>query len=158
MFRWQTIVMTLIFSVAAGLLGGRLGILRAIELYPGPVSGGINLAIKQALNGRIDLSKEQTEKIAEIQRQHELVRARLRAESKAANFEFAKAMNSAQEDNLAGSPQVSSALDRLSATGRALQEESVSYADKVRRTLTPAQRALADEEINKVLVNIAERT
>lgn len=156
-FRWRTIVATLIFSLAAGILGSRLGIQRAIEIFPGPVSGGINLAIKQAVHGSLELSDQQKSMIAEIEQRNDVIRIQLRADAKQATLAFARAMNNTAADR-ANSPEISAALDQMSAATRALSEQAVIYADQIRSALTPAQRTLVDDKINQILLNTAERT
>lgn len=155
--RWRTIFATLAFSVVAGLLGSRLGIQRAIEIFPGPVSGAINLALKQTVHGALELSEEQENILAEIERKNELKRIQLRAEAKHATQAFARAMRVAQ-DNFSESRKIVLAIDQMSAASRALNIQAVSYADEVRKILTPEQRAVADETIEKFIINIAERS
>lgn len=150
--RWRTIVLTLVLSLGAGLLGAEIGIRRTLEAYPGPISGGVQWAIKKAIHGGLELSETEQQAVAMLEKTHAARRAELSAQLKQASLEFLEAL---QRDPLRGAAVIA-AEDRMYAASRASHAEAFAYVQDIRSVLRPGQQALFDKKVRDAVAVVVQ--
>ncbi|OYW83046.1 MAG: nickel-cobalt-cadmium resistance protein nccX [Asticcacaulis sp. 32-58-5] len=101
----------------------------------------------ELVHRRLDLTNEQTNRIAAMEEKHAKVKAALEAEMRAANGDLAKAF----QEKHAYTPEVQAAIDRFHAAMGDLQKETVEHTFEMRSVLTPQQAAEFDQTVVKSL-------
>jgi Spy/CpxP family protein refolding chaperone len=137
----RSMIVTLVLSLVGAALGAFGGAQYVIYKMQKPTP------MHELVHRRLDLTNEQTNRIAAMEEKHAKVKAALEAEMRAANGDLAKAF----QEKHAYTPEVQAAIDRFHAAMGDLQKETVEHTFEMRSVLTPQQAAEFDQTVVKSL-------
>ncbi|MFT3907108.1 MAG: Spy/CpxP family protein refolding chaperone [Steroidobacteraceae bacterium] len=148
-----SVLLMLVISICAGMVGAQIMVERALKAYPGPPAGALAGAAAIARN-TVELSEAQKRELTRIEATHTARMRELRREVSAATLGLRNTMDTAPDQGDAGQ----AAAQRLQAASGELLSESLAFLQDVRRLLTPSQRAQLDTKIQHLLENTARNT
>lgn len=136
--------LTVILALVAGVGGGWLG----ASVWPRPQAP---ISMHDVVHHELDLSPEQQQRLAVLERDFAVRRKAREAELKAANAELAAAIASHHEY----SPEVAAAVERFHVAMGALQKETVQHVLAMRGLLTAKQAQTFDRRVTQALTTDA---
>ncbi len=131
------VALTFLVAALGGWLGVRLG-QREVDT---------NLGLDRVLHHDLGLSKEQEAKIAALEASFATQRKALEGEMRLANHDLAQAIVTDHRM----SPAAEQAIGRFHQAMRQLQEATTEHVLSMRAVLTPAQAAIFDRSVVRVL-------
>lgn len=148
----RSIVITLLISLIAGMLGAQLAVDRALKAYPGPSYGALASAGK-IVRKNVQLTDAQKVQLMTLEGTYSPRMVALRHQVADATVALATALRAepGQKEAVLASMALENAIS-------ALQDECLQYLQQVRGLLTPSQRIVLDTEIQKLLLNAARTT
>lgn len=132
--------LTVILALIAGVAGGWLG----ASLWARPQAP---VSMHEVVHHELDLSPEQQQRLAVLERDFAKRRKAREAELKAANAALAAAIASRHEY----SPEVAAAVERFHVAMGALQKETVQHVLAMRGLLTSEQAQTFDRRVTQAL-------
>ena len=131
------VILTFAVAVLGGWFGVRLGQREMTS----------NLGIDQVLHHDLSLTKEQERRIEELESDFAVHRKLLESEMRTANRELAQALVTDHRM----SPAAEQAIGHFHQAMRQLQELTTAHVLSMREVLTPAQAAIFDRSVVRVL-------